>query len=181
MKQRLFSLLFMLLSASLLTACGSEPEQAAAKIGEKLPPFSMQSISGEIVDSQSLFAGKVVVINAWATWCPPCRKEMPDLVQLSKLLPTDKFLVIGISVDNSLDDVKAFVQEQAICFPMYWDKSGASIVTPIFKSFRFPETFILNADGVLVEKVAGAFEWASPEMIALLKTIQKTGKLPPTD
>lgn len=161
-----------------LSACSEGDAPAAAKIGEKLPPLKMQAISGGVVDSSALFSGKVVVLNLWATWCPPCRHEMPDLERLSKLLPADKFMVAGISVDNNLDDVKAFVVEQGLSFPMYWDQGGSAIASPVFRSFRFPETFILNADGVVVEKVAGAFPWASPEMIRLLKVVQKTGVIP---
>ncbi len=161
-----------------LSACSEGDAPAAAKIGEKLAPFKIQALSGEVVDSSTLFAGKVVVLNLWATWCPPCRQEMPDLERLSRLLPADKFMVAGISVDNNLDDVKAFVAEQGLSFPMYWDQGGSAIASPIFRSFRFPETYILNADGVVVEKVAGAFPWASPEIIGILKAIQKTGAVP---
>ena len=160
-----------------LSAC-TEEAAPIAKTGEKMPPFQLHSITGEVVDSQKLFAGKVVVLNAWATWCPPCRKEMPDLVRLSKLLPADKFMVIGLSVDNSLEDVKNFVSEQNVTFPMYWDEGGSKIANPILRTFRYPETYILNADGVIVEKVAGAFPWASPDVIAILKVIQRTGNIP---
>jgi len=164
-----------------LSGCGGEEAVPIATKGEKMPPFQMLSLSGEMVDSQKLFAGKVVVFNAWATWCPPCRKEMPDLERLSQLLPADKFIVVGLSVDNNLEDVKAFVREQNVTFPMFWDEGGSKISNPILRSFRFPETYILNAEGVIVEKVAGAFPWASPEVIAILKVIQKTGKIPPAE
>lgn len=167
-------LLVMLLG---LSACSEEAAPVATK-GEKMPNFPLMSLSGEVIDSDKLFAGKVVVLNAWATWCPPCRKEMPDLVALSNLLPADKFLVVGLSVDNNLADVKTFVDEEHVTFPMYWDEGGAKIANRILKSFRFPETYILNADGVIVEKVAGAFPWASPEIISILKVIQRTGKVP---
>ncbi|NWF35425.1 TlpA disulfide reductase family protein [Mariprofundus sp. KV] len=160
-----------------LSACSEEAAPVATK-GEKMPNFPMMSLSGEVVDSDKLFAGKVVVLNAWATWCPPCRKEMPDLVALSNLLPADKFLVVGLSVDNNLEDVKRFVDEEHVTFPMYWDEGGSKIANRILKSFRFPETYILNAEGVIVEKVAGAFPWASPEIISILKVIQRTGKVP---
>jgi len=169
---------FLMLGLMLSLSGCSEETVAVAKIGEKMPPFQMMSLSGEMVDSQKLFAGKVVVFNAWATWCPPCRKEMPDLQRLSQLLPADKFLVAGLSVDNNLEDVKSFVSEQNVTFPMFWDEGGSKISNPIIRSFRFPETYILNADGIIVEKVAGAFPWASPEIIGILKVIQKTGKAP---
>jgi len=178
MKWTFYNLIAGLIAASLLTACGADSGQGTASKGAVMPPLQMQSLSGEMVDSKALFAGKVVILNAWATWCPPCRQEMPDLVRLSKILPADKFLVVGLSVDNSLDDVKSFVAEQKVSFPMFWDKGGAEIATPVLKSVRFPETFILNRDGVVVEKIAGTLPWASPETVSALKAIYETGKLP---
>jgi len=178
MKWKSFNIFAALLTATLLTACSSDSEQAAASKGAAMPALQMQSLNGEMIDSRGLFAGKVVVLNAWATWCPPCRQEMPDLVRLSKILPADKFLVVGLSVDNSLEDVKGFVTEQKVSFPMFWDKGGSKIASPVFKSFRFPETFILNRDGIVVEKIAGTIPWASAETVSALKEIYETGKLP---
>ncbi|OIO74125.1 MAG: hypothetical protein AUJ57_02875 [Zetaproteobacteria bacterium CG1_02_53_45] len=178
MKRILFTMTAGLLATALLAGCSNDTEQAIATKGVKMPAFQMQSLAGDMVDSQQLFAGKVVVLNAWATWCPPCRKEMPDLVQLSRLLPDDKFVVVGISVDNNPDDVKNFVAEQKVTFPMFWDKGGEKIAAPIFKSFRFPETFILNREGVVVERIAGTLPWADPETVAALHGIYDTGKLP---
>jgi len=179
MKLKFYSMITALLLSTLLTACGSGSEQATASKGAELPPLQMQSlISGETVDSKPLFADKVVILNLWATWCPPCRQEMPDLVRLSKILPADKFIVVGLSVDNSLDDVKNFVAEQKVSFPMFWDKGGEKIAAPIFKSFRFPETFILNRHGIVVEKIAGTLPWASPDTVSALKAIYETGELP---
>lgn len=178
MKRIILSMTTVLLATVLLVGCGNNSEQAIAEKGAKMPPLQMQPLVGEVVDSQKLFAGKVVVLNAWATWCPPCRKEMPDLVQLSKLLPADKFLVAGISVDNNLDDVKKFVAETQVTFPMFWDQGGEKIAALIFKSFRFPETFIINRDGIVVERIAGTLPWADPETVAALKVVYETGKLP---
>ncbi len=178
MKRIILSIATVFLTAALLAGCGTETEQAFVKKGAKMPAFQMQPLVGEMVDNQKLFAGKVVILNAWATWCPPCRKEMPDLVRLSQLLPADKFLVAGISVDNNLDDVKAFVTETQVSFPMFWDQGGEKIAAPIFKSFRFPETFIINRDGVVVERIPGTLPWADPETVAALKAVYETGKLP---
>ena len=178
MKLNFYHTITALLLTALLTACGSGSEQATASKGTELAPLQMQSLSGEIIDSKPLFAGKVVILNLWATWCPPCRQEMPDLVRLSEILPADKFIVVGLSVDNSLEDVKNFVAEQKVSFPMFWDKGGKTIAGPVFKSFRFPETFILNREGIVVEKIAGTLPWASPDTVSALKAIYETGKLP---
>jgi hypothetical protein len=103
---------------------------------------------------------------------------MPDLVRLSELLPKDKFLVVGLSIDNNLGDVQKYMSEIDIPFPMFWDTGGRKIASPIFKAFKYPQTFVFNRKGVLVEKVLGIFPWASPEVIAILEEIQRTGKVP---
>jgi len=168
------------LAASLLLSCSetSKPE-ASVSIGSPLPDIQLLTVSGKIEQSRSKFSDKVVVLNLWATWCPPCRQEMPDLIQLSKLLPEDKFVVAGLSIDNSLEDVQSYIGEMNIPFPMYWDVGGQQLAVPIFKAFRYPETFVFNRQGVLVEKVTGAFPWASPEIVSILESIYSTGKIPP--
>ena len=174
----------LLLAVSwLLGACSDETvkQPASVSIGNPLPAIELLSTSGEVADSKTLFADKVVVLNLWATWCPPCRKEMPDLIRLSELLPKDKFLVVGLSIDNNLEDVQNYINEMDIPFPMFWDIGGQQIAAPILKAFRYPETFVFNRQGVLVEKVTGIFPWASPEIIAVLKDIQRTGKVPAPD
>ena len=142
-----------------------------------MPAIQLLSTSGEITDSKALFSDKVVVLNLWATWCPPCRKEMPDLVRLADLLPKDQFLVVGLSVDNNLEDVQNYIKEMNIPIPMFWDAGGQSIAAPILKAFRYPETFVFNRKGMLVERVVGTFPWASPKVIAVLEAIQRTDKM----
>jgi thiol-disulfide isomerase/thioredoxin len=184
-KYRHVRLMLLLLSMGwLLIACNSsesaKPSESVS-IGKPLPAIQMLSISGKITDSKSLFADKVVVFNLWATWCPPCRKEMPDLVHLSELLPKDKFLIVGLSIDNNLEDVQSYINEMEIPFQMFWDNGGQQVAAPILKAFRIPETFVLNREGVLVNKVTGFLPWDSPEIIAVLKNIHRTGKVPNPD
>jgi thiol-disulfide isomerase/thioredoxin len=166
--------LLLLASGWLLVACNSDKADKQSKsvgIGDTLPAIQLLSTSGEIADSKPLFKDKVVILNLWATWCPPCRKEMPDLVRLSELLPKDKFLVVGLSIDNNLEDVQKYMNGIDIPFPMFWDTGGRKIASPIFKAFKYPQTFVFNRKGVLVKKVLGIFPWASPKVIAKLKEI----------
>lgn len=171
----------MLLAASLLLSCSEKADKPQATVakGAPLPDIQLMTVNGKVEQSRAKFSDKVVVLNLWATWCPPCREEMPDLIRLSKLLPADKFVVAGLSIDNSLEDVQSYIGEMKIPFPMYWDVGGQQLAVPVFKAFRYPETFVFNRQGVLVEKVTGAFPWASPEMVAILQSIYETGKIPP--
>lgn len=177
-----FTLLLLAVSW-LLGACSNETvkQPTSVSIGNPLPAIQLLSVSGEIAESKTLFADKVVILNLWATWCPPCRKEMPDLVRLSELLPKDKFLVVGLSIDNNLEDVQDYMNGIDIPFPMFWDTGGQKIASPVFKAFKYPQTFVFNRQGVLVEKILGIFPWASADVIAVLEEIQRTGKVPPPD
>ncbi len=165
----------------LLAACSAGDQQGGSSLpvkGKAMPQFQMMTLDGKQVDSHAQFAGKVTVLNVWATWCPPCRKEMPDLIRLSRLLPANKFTVIGLAADENRDDVLNFIEKEHIPFPIYWDKGGKQAAAPILGTFKYPETYVINRRGVLVEKVIGGFPWASPQMVSVLNTIYKTGKIP---
>ncbi len=143
-----------------------------------MPAMKLHDLNDHIVYSRERFSGKVIVFNVWATWCPPCRKEMPDLQRLSTILPRDRYSVVALSVDRNLADVKTFVHEHGLRFPVFWDQGGASIATPKLGVFKYPETFIVNREGRVVVKVIGAYPWASDDTVKALKYIAKFGKLP---
>jgi len=168
-----------LLLLTFLSACSDDHVKAFAEKGHPIPAFTLTSLMGEKVSSAELFKDKVVVLNIWATWCPPCRKEMPDLVKLSKMLPQGKFLVVGLATDKNLQHVKAFVNEHGVTFPIYWDNGGQNIAANILGVSRYPETLILNRKGIFVEKIVGGFPWAAPQVKAILQAIYETGEIPP--
>jgi len=165
---------------ALLSACSAEQQGGSGlPVKDKaMPVFQMTTLDGKQVSSRDQFAGKVVIFNVWATWCPPCRKEMPDLIRLSRLLPSNKFAVVGLSVDNNADDVRAFIKKNHIPFPIFRDKGGTQVAAPILGVYRYPETFVINRRGIYVDKIVGAFSWASPQVIGLLNYIYKTGHAP---
>ncbi|MDQ6999326.1 MAG: TlpA disulfide reductase family protein [Mariprofundus sp.] len=175
-------MLYLLILGGLLSACSPGEQQNNGVVmpvkGKAMPTFQMNTLDGKQVRSHDQFAGKVIILNVWATWCPPCRKEMPDLIRLSRLLPSNKFTVIGLAADDNADDVSAFVEKHKIPFPIFWDKSGKQLTGPVLGVFKYPETFIINRRGILVEKVIGGFPWASPNMVSVLNTVYKTGQLP---
>jgi len=175
-----YSLILVALAAS-LTACSAGDQQSASRLpvrDKPMPVFQMNTLNGKQLNSHDQFAGKVVILNVWATWCPPCRKEMPDLIRLSRLLPANKFAVIGLSVDNNGEDVRAFIKEHHIPFPIFWDKGGNQVAAPVLGVFKYPETFVINRRGIYVDKIVGGFPWASPRVVALLNYIYKTGHAP---
>ena len=181
MKTRIMQFAHLILLTAMLASCSASDQQHSSSLpvkGEVMPVFQMNRLDGKPVNSHELFAGKVTILNVWATWCPPCRKEMPDLIRLSRLLPANKFTVIGLSVDNKADDVRAFIKQHHIPFPIFWDQGGTQIAGPKLGVFKYPETYIINRRGVYIEKIVGGFPWASPQMVFVLNSIYKTGKVP---
>jgi len=165
----------------LLAGCSASDSgggSGAVQKGQPFPSLIMRDLSGGVGSSADLFHGKVVVFNVWATWCPPCRKEMPDLVHLSKLLPSSDFVVMGLSIDEDLEALQQFITDHGVSFPIYWDQGGRAVAAERLQVFKYPETFILNRDGVLIERVIGAYPWASDETVKILRYIAKHGVAP---
>jgi len=125
-----------------------------------IPAFTITDLNGHTLSSSSL-KGKVVLMNFWATWCPPCRAEIPDLIELQKKYG-DKLIVIGISEDEGpVDEVKKFVADQKMTYPV-------AMSTPeLRKIFRgvvaLPTTFVLDTDGKLEQKHIGLLNAADTE------------------
>jgi len=161
----------------LLTSCSSSTNKVVGK-GDVFPGMKLHSLSGDIVYSRELFKGKVIIFNVWATWCPPCRKEMPDLLRLSQILPKKRFMVVALSVDKNLDDVKTFVHEHRLTFPVFWDQGGDAIAAPELGVFKYPETLVMNREGRVVIRVIGAYPWAGKDTVKALKHIARYGDIP---
>jgi thiol-disulfide isomerase/thioredoxin len=124
-------------------------------------PFSIRDLDGRTVSSESL-KGKVVLVNFWATWCPPCRAEIPDLIKLQDKY-RDRLVVLGISEDEvGVDAVRTFVAAQKMNYPV-------AMTTPeLRKTFRgvmaLPTTFVIDPEGRLVQKHVGMLNAADAEL-----------------
>lgn len=123
------------------------------------------------------FRGKVVLLNIWATWCLPCREEMPTLDRLQAALGGEKFEVVALSIDRGgVDAVKKFFAEIGIQhLAIHVDTSsqvGFALGTP-----RLPTTLLIDAEGRELGRLIGPAEWDAPEMVAFLKsTVEKEGE-----
>jgi thiol-disulfide isomerase/thioredoxin len=117
------------------------------------------------------FKGKVVLLNLWATWCAPCRKEMPDLSNLQKQLGGADFEVVALSVDRKGKEASAaFLKEVAAeNLALYIDAENKSL--PALQALGLPATFVINREGKEVARLLGAADWDSPEVIALIKDV----------
>ncbi|WP_209001918.1 TlpA family protein disulfide reductase [Stappia albiluteola] len=122
------------------------------------------------------FKGKVVLVNLWATWCVPCRTEMPQLDRLQAELGGDKFTVLPLSLDRGgADTVNSFYKEIDVkSLPVMVDQANFS--ARAFKIFGLPSTFLVNADGQEIGRLIGPAEWDDPKMISFLQGVIDEGQ-----
>jgi len=150
----------------LLLGCdsGSAPAQNPDGLIENGPDLSgleLTDLNGNVT-SLSEYQGKQLVVNFWATWCAPCREEMPALQALADQLDPKRYAVIGVSVDQDAKLVRHFLQEQQISFTQYLDPQMKLAMTQL-QIRGFPETLIIAADGQLQRRILGARPWQDPQ------------------
>ena len=153
-----------------LTACET-PSLPKPQIvtGDRFPELQLVNLKGEPV-STAQFAGKVLVFNVWATWCAPCRKELPSLQRLSEQLDPQRFAVIGMSVDADAHVVREFLIERKVTFTNLQD-ADMRAAQEILGVRAYPSTYIITADGVVRRLVGGAQGWDGPEWQKLIRSI----------
>ncbi|MFQ5926052.1 MAG: peroxiredoxin family protein [Terriglobia bacterium] len=110
--------------------------------------------------------GQVVVLNFWATWCPPCAEEMPSLERLHRKLHARGVVVLGVSVDKDEAAYEKFLRDFHITFPSYRDPSGQIALG--YGTTMFPETYIIDREGRIERKLDGPYQWDSPEILFYL-------------
>ena len=156
------------------TSNSSEPVHdpaAMVAIGSPAPDFQLADNNGNLV-SLSALHGKVVIVNFWATWCPPCRAEMPSMEKLNSLMAGEDFVMLAINIEaNGRSLVAEFLQKTPYTFPILYDEEG--VVQELYGVYKFPESFVITKDGLIDDKVTGAIDWAHPETITYFKALTK--------
>lgn len=147
-----------------LRAAGLSP----VRPGTSIIDFELQDLKGRKVKLSS-FAGKVVFLNFWATWCPPCRAEMPSMERLHARLRDKGLVVLGVDLQEGKSEVEAFVHENFLTFPVVLDSSGSAGAAYGVRSI--PTTFIIGRDGTILAGRMGAQEWDDPRVAALLERL----------
>ena len=123
------------------------------------PEFNLATPDGKKISLRD-FRGKIVMLNFWATWCVPCREEMPAMEKLYQALAPRGFRIAAVSIDEgSPEDVQAFARELGLSFDILQDRSTK--VQQIYQTTGVPESFLLNRQGKIVKRVIGAQDWNS--------------------
>lgn len=158
-----------------LMSCGQSGISTGVAEGQLFPEIILKDPDGAGSNLKSL-RGKLVLINLWATWCPPCRNEMPSLERLSQVVDHQKIAVIAISVDNDINLVREFVMQYHLSFPIYMDQD-MSIANRQLGVQMFPTTYLVGSDGRLLSKITGERDWSTPESIRLIQEASRQAPL----
>ncbi|MGH7251111.1 MAG: redoxin domain-containing protein [Nitrospiraceae bacterium] len=143
-------------------------------VGKIAPDFELPDLVEKDV-RLSDFRGKVVFLNFWATWCKPCREEMPSMEVLYKNFEQDGLVVLAISIDRvtTKKDIPPFVKSLNLTFPILIDSWGQT--DKRYKLMGVPETYIIDQQGVLREKVIGPRDWTILDNLQIITGLLKTG------
>lgn len=130
-----------------------------------LPSFSVQDINGKIVNLQSL-KGKKLFVNLWASWCPPCKREMPSIEKLYKSIDSNKVKFLLVSFDDQFELAKKYVSSKKLRLPIYYPAENPPA---LFNVQGIPATFIFNEKGELVKQIEGSENYDTKEYKTLLQ------------
>ncbi len=125
-------------------ASASDFSVVPIKVEFVAPNLELQTLEGESV-SLSKYRGSVVLVNLWATWCPPCREEMPALLRFYEAYKSDGFILIAINQEESPDIVQSFVDDYGLTFPVWLDEDY--IAQQEFKTMNLPSSYVIDRDG----------------------------------
>lgn len=162
------SLYTILLSLALAgTVAAGELKDLPAKPAATL---ALPALTGGTTDLKQM-RGKVVLVNYWATWCPPCRKELPSMNRLSERLAGKPFVILGVNAGDSAEDIRAFLEKVPVNFPIVLDEDGKSLKP--WQVFAFPTSYVVDKQGRVRMGLFGSMEWDEPEAVARLEALMK--------
>jgi cytochrome c biogenesis protein CcmG, thiol:disulfide interchange protein DsbE len=137
-------------------------------VGDSAPEFSVAAEGGRTIGVPN-FGGKLLVLNFWATWCPPCIEETPSLSAFAREFAGKGVVVLGVSVDKDEKAYKAFLQQHKPAFLTARDP-GATINAD-YGTFKYPETYIIDTKGKVVQKIIGPTDWADERMVKYVASL----------
>ena len=146
--------------------------RSAVKLGEPAPNFQLRDLDGHLVTLTDL-RGKVVLLNFWATWCGPCRVEMPAMEQLYRTFSRKDFEILAVSTDaQGVAVTRPFQQENRLTFPILHDDDYRVGLT--YGARSLPMTFMVDRQGIVRHQIFGARDWGAPEAHQLVQMLMKS-------
>ena len=178
LRKRRFTALFLSVLFFVFFIAGCEniaglKEIKKIEIGKPAPDFVLQDVSGDTWKLSSL-KGKAVFINFWASWCKPCRDEMPSMEALNKAMAGQPFQMLAIVFNDDIDTANRFARGLGVTFPVLVNPEPE--LTEAYMITGVPETFLIDVDGILRHRFIGPYNWDTPEMRTLVQELLNSPK-----
>ncbi len=169
--------LIAILAAGLLIYFYVTPYTEGIAVGDPAPAFELTDQQGKLVKLSDL-RGQTILLNIWATWCPPCVWEMPSLERLHLALAQDNFKVVAVSIDEGgWPVIRQFLQRTSLSFPILLDSSTA--VAQSYGTYQLPESYIIGPQGKILKKYRGPREWDKESVVNEIQAlIRKHSNVP---
>lgn len=155
-----------LLTAGLVWVVSGTLEVHITNAGDTAPNFSIVTEHGKTL-TRSDFGGKLLVLNFWASWCPPCITELPSLNQFATEYASQGVVVLGVSIDKNEHLYKNFLAQRQVAFDTARDPEAN--ISASYGTFQIPETYIIDRNGKVLEKVISNMDWMDPQFLARVK------------
>lgn len=137
-------------------------------VGDRAPSFSIVTDKGRQISAED-FGGKVLVLNFWATWCPPCIEEIPSLDAMAKQLAPRGVVVLGVSVDRNAAAYERFLKQARVSFLTARDPEAR--ISSSYGTFKYPETYVIDSRGRVRQKHIGPRNWTEPEILQSIEAL----------
>jgi len=170
---RNYVLVLAFTAALVLSGCYGRSKPSS--INTRAPDFTIQDSEHSVTLSQ--LRGKIVVLNFWATWCPPCIEEMPSLVQMQKKMQDKGITVLAVSVDDDPNDYHKFLKDHSIDLLTVREsgqRTPTGVIAPVssrYGTIKVPETYIIDRGGVIRRKFIGPVDWNQTEVVEYLSRL----------
>jgi peroxiredoxin len=165
---RLLAGVLVVLFAAFLYTISDVMEQRVVEAGDTAPKFTIKTENGQQI-GRSEFPGKLLMVNFWATWCPPCVEEMPSLNQFAQTMGPQGVTVLGISVDRNEKAYREFLQRNSLQFLVARDPEEN--ISSSYGTFKWPETYVINREGKVVQKFIGPRDWNDPQVVNSIRAL----------
>jgi cytochrome c biogenesis protein CcmG, thiol:disulfide interchange protein DsbE len=147
------------------------PEETGVRIGARAPDFrAVDLATGDSVSLRERYKGSVTLVNIWATWCAPCRIEMPSMQRVYDSLAPQGFAIAAVSIDEGdPEEVREFGRSLGLTFDLLLDRSGT--VPQLYQTTGVPESFLLDRSGKIIKRIISAHDWNSAANRALIRRL----------
>ena len=156
----------IVLAGTLIYVVTGTLEPRIVNAGDTAPNFKITTDSGKTVSVDN-FGGKLLVLNFWASWCPPCVEETPSLEEFARELGPEGVVVVAVSIDRNESLYHRFIQRFGISFETARDPEAN--ISSSYGTFQIPETYLIDQHGKVLEKVISNQNWMDPEFLAAVR------------